>query len=93
MQGGVHPRPAFFPVLASARTAVRSLPNYDLSAIRSVDQAVGLIESNLALLTSYISSSDFTSPQHREQLVRNIDFLAQYYVAIERILLNQEGDK
>ena len=66
---------------------MQPLPNFDFGSIRSVDQAIDLIDSNLSLLVDGINAADFAGQAARDQLSNNIVFLRQYYTAAERLLL------
>ncbi len=70
---------------------MQPLPNYDLRSIDTVDRAVSLIQDNLAIMAVEITNADFTDTATRSQLVSNIDFLRQYYTAVERLLLTEGG--
>ncbi len=70
-------------------TALQPLPNANLGSIEGVDQALGLIDENLGLLAQGVAQADLTDRTNRAQLVANIRFLRQYFVAAERALLRE----
>jgi hypothetical protein len=68
---------------------MKPLPNFDFDSLDTYPKSLKAIEGHLKLLIKMTSDTDFPlSDDHKEQFIKNIQWLKRFYEAAERNLLN-----